>query len=99
TQIMLSGVLGKFQQVSLLITLGLSTPGIGGIKGTEPFARIIFLALNCCWLVLFVTVMVREASTLAKPLNTSILLPFISVSTPLVIRLTTLSLKAIAFGI
>src|SRR5579884_2182751 len=100
TQIMLSGSFGRFQQVSLLMTLRPSMPGKGGMSGTEPVARMIFSALNCCVEPSFaVTVTLREASTVASPSNTSTLLPFISTPTPLTMRLTTLSLNATAFAI
>ena len=94
---MLSGTLGKFQQLSLLMTLRPSMPGNGGITGTEPVARIILSALNCCVEPsLLVTVTLHEASTVASPSKTSTLLPFMSTPTPFVIRLTTLSLNATA---
>ena len=93
TQMMLSGVLGKFQHVSLLITLFPSMPGKGGKSGTDPVARIILSALNCsCDPSFFVTVTFRDASTVPNPSKTSTLLPFINVPTPDVMRLTTLSL-------
>ena len=47
TQMMLSGTLGRFQQVSLFIILRPSMPGKGGTSGTEPVARMILSALNC----------------------------------------------------
>src|SRR5258707_1228193 len=99
TQMMLLGVSGRSQQVSLLITLRPSMPGNGGIRGIDPVARMILSALNCCESPFFVTVTVREVSIVPRPSNTSILLPFMSVPTPLVMRLTTLSLKATALRI
>ena len=94
TQIRLLGVSGRFQQVSLFITLRPSMPGKGGTSGTEPVARIILSASNfSCESSFFVTVTDREASTVPRPSNMSILLPFISTPTPPVMRLTTLSLK------
>ncbi len=102
TQMILSGSFGRCQQVSLLIILRPSTPGNGGMSGTEPVARMIFCALNCCGdpsllvLSLLVTVTVREASTVPSPSNTSIRLPFINVPMPPVMRLTTLSVNATA---
>ena len=67
------------------------------MSGTEPVARIILSALNCCCDAPFLlTVMLCEASTVPRPSYTSTLLPFMSVPTPLVMRLTTLSLKATA---
>src|SRR6266536_2540924 len=77
-------------------------PGKGGMSGTEPVARMILFALNCCGdpsllaLSLLVTVTVREESTVPSPSNTSIWLPFISVPMPPVMRLTTLAVKETA---
>ena len=97
TQMILSGVLGKSQQVSLLMTLFPSIPGNGGMSGIEPVARMILSALNCCSDPSFMaTVTVCEASTVPRPSYTSTLLPFMRTPTPLVMRLTTLSLKATA---
>jgi len=96
TQMILSGSFGNCQQVSLLIIAPIN-PRKWGMSGTEPVARMIFCALNCCGdpsllvLSLLVTVTVREASTVPSPSNTSIRLPFINVPMPPVMRLTTLS--------
>ena len=100
TQMIPSGSFGRCQQVSLLITFRPSTPGNGGMNGTEPVARMILSALNCCVEPSLlarsplVTVTVREASTLPSPSKTSMWLPFIKVPMPPVMRLTTLWVNA-----